>query len=150
MSTTGMESSGHPITRSTGRIHQVLDGLADTPAWSMTPTEQRTALIELSRAESRILELRLRVLAAADHADIAADSGASSTAAWLAHATRRPRSRHAPRYGSPTSSTDPTPPPATPSPPVSSTPPKPASSSTPSRHCPTPSRRESRRWPRST
>ncbi len=70
----------------------MLDGLADTPAWSMTPTEQRTALIELSRAESRILELRLRVLAAADHADIAADSGASSTAAWLAHATRRPRS----------------------------------------------------------
>ncbi len=92
MSTTGMESSGHPITRFTGRIHEVLDGLADTPAWSMTPTEQRTALIELSRAESRILELRLRVLAAADHADIAADSGASSTAAWLAHATRRPRS----------------------------------------------------------
>jgi hypothetical protein len=92
MSTTGMESSGHVIAQFSGRLHQVLDGLGDAPAWSMTPAEQRTALVELSRAEARIAELRLRVLAAADRADVAAESGASSTAAWLAHATRRVRS----------------------------------------------------------
>lgn len=40
----------------------------------MTAVEQRTALVDLARAEARIGELRLRVLAAADCNDIAADS----------------------------------------------------------------------------
>ena len=81
--------SGHLIVGFTNRLHTVLDRLRDTPAWSMTPHEQRTALVELTRAEARIAELRLRVLVAADRSDIAADSGASSTAAWLAHHTSR-------------------------------------------------------------
>jgi Domain of unknown function (DUF222) len=91
MSTIGMESSGHAIARFSSRLHQVLDGLLGAPAWSMTVAEQRTVLVELSRAEARISELRLRVLAEADRSDVAAESGASSTAAWLAHATRRVR-----------------------------------------------------------
>jgi len=89
MSTTGTEGSEHAIARFSGRIHQVLDGLADAPAWSMTAAEQRTALVELCQAEARLAELRLRVLAAADRNDVSATSGASSTVAWLAHATHR-------------------------------------------------------------
>jgi hypothetical protein len=83
----------HPIARFGARVHAVLDDLADTAAWSMTPAEQRTALVALARAEARIGELRLRVLAAADRADIAAQSAATSTGAWLAEHTRTTRSQ---------------------------------------------------------
>src|SRR3954452_14214429 len=74
----------HPIVWFGARVHEVLDDLVGCAAWSMTAQEQRTALVELSRAEARISELRLRVLAAADRNDIAADSAATSTSAWLA------------------------------------------------------------------
>src|SRR5215211_79167 len=57
----------------------------------MTPAEQRTGLVALARAEARIGELRLRVLAAADRADIAAQSAATSTGAWLGEHTRTTR-----------------------------------------------------------
>jgi Domain of unknown function (DUF222) len=74
----------HPIVWFGARVHAVLDDLTDVPAWSMTAAEQRIALIDLARAEARIDELRLRVLAAADRNDIAAEDAATSTAAWLA------------------------------------------------------------------
>jgi hypothetical protein len=92
MSTTiRTESQAHPITRFSSRVHQVLDGLVGAPAWSMTPEEQRTSLVELARAEARLVELRWRVLAAADRNDIAAESAATSTGAWLAWRTRQTR-----------------------------------------------------------
>jgi uncharacterized protein DUF222 len=87
--TTGLESRAHPIARFFSRVHQVVDGLAGVPAWSMTADQQRAALVELARAEARLVELRLRVLAAADRSDVAADTAATSTAAWVAHATRQ-------------------------------------------------------------
>jgi hypothetical protein len=73
------------------RVHSVLDDLRETPIWSMTPAEQRAAVVGLARAEARIAALRLRVLAAADNADVAAETAATSTGAWLAQATRRTR-----------------------------------------------------------
>jgi hypothetical protein len=92
MSTTiRTESQAHPIARFSSRVHQVLDGLVGAPAWSMTPEEQRTSLVELARAEARLVELRWRVLAAADRNDIAAESAATSTGAWLAWRTRQTR-----------------------------------------------------------
>ena len=92
MSTTiRTESRAHPIARFSTRVHQVLDGLVGSPAWSMTPAEQRAALVDLARAEARLAGLRLRVLAAADRDDIAADSAATSTGAWLAQHTRLTR-----------------------------------------------------------
>ena len=83
----------HPLAAFGARAHQVLDGLADAPAWSMTAEEQRTALLDLARLQARVAELRLRVLVAADRNDVAADSGDTSTVAWLAHRTRQDRSR---------------------------------------------------------
>lgn len=55
-----------PIHGFAGRLGVVLDGLAGSPAWAMTPDEQAEALVELSVAQARLAELRLRVLAAAD------------------------------------------------------------------------------------
>jgi len=57
----------------------------------MTPSEQREALLVLNRIGSRLAELDLRVLAAADRNEVGSDSGATSTAAWLAHQTRQTR-----------------------------------------------------------
>src|SRR3954466_11261963 len=83
----------HPIVWFGARVHEVLDGLVVCAAWSMTAHEQRQALVELARAEARIGELRLRVLAAADRNDIAADSAATCTSAWLAVHTGTTRAR---------------------------------------------------------
>ena len=92
MTTTDVETRTHPVVRFVDRVHAVLDDLRETPAWSMTPDEQRAALVDLARAQARMAALRLRVLAAADTADVAAASAATSTSAWLAQATRRTRS----------------------------------------------------------
>jgi hypothetical protein len=90
-SSTGLERQPHPIVGFAARVHAVLDTLVEVPAWSMTRGEQRYALTQLTRAEGRLAELRLRVLAAADRSDLAADTAATSTGAWLAQATRQTR-----------------------------------------------------------
>ncbi len=77
----------------TAALRRTLDAVTDAPAWSMTTTEQAGALVELSRAQAQVAELRLRVLAAADHADLAKTDAATSTGAWLAHHTRQDRPR---------------------------------------------------------
>ena len=91
MTSTQLPTQTHPIAAFGTRLHEVLDTLGDVPAWTMTPAEQRDALVALARAESRLAELRLRVIAAADRSDVAAETAATSTGAWLAHATRRSR-----------------------------------------------------------
>ena len=90
-SSTGLERQPHPIVGFAARAHAVLDTLTDAPAWSMTRAEQRHALTELARLQARIVELHLRVLAAADRCDLAAETAATSTTAWLAQATRQTR-----------------------------------------------------------
>jgi hypothetical protein len=82
----------HPVVGFAARLEAVLDTLADAPVWSMTTDEQAETLVLLTRAVSRVAELRLRVLAQADTSDVAAETGATSTGAWLGHATRQSRS----------------------------------------------------------
>lgn len=91
MSSTGLVQHIHPIAGFATRLHTDLDGLVASPTWSMTPDELRQTLVSPTRAESRLAELRLRVLASADSHDVAATTAAASTAAWLAHETRQPR-----------------------------------------------------------
>jgi hypothetical protein len=56
----------------------------------MSADEQAAVVVALARARAGLDELALRVLAAADRNDVGATTGASSTTAWLAHATVRP------------------------------------------------------------
>ena len=79
------------MVRFTASLSGALDRVADVPMWSMTPAEQREALVELRRQRARLEELELRVLVQADRDGVGADSGATSTPAWLAHATRTSR-----------------------------------------------------------
>jgi hypothetical protein len=88
---TGGVVEAHAVVRFSASLHGALDRLADVPTWSMSPGDQREALVELARAQARLSELRLRVLVQADRDDVGADSGATSTPAWLAHATKTSR-----------------------------------------------------------
>jgi Domain of unknown function (DUF222) len=83
----------HPVTAFAASLAAALDGLAGVSGWSMTPDEQRQALVDLRRQRARLEELELRVLVAADRNDVGAESGATSTAAWLADATGSTRAQ---------------------------------------------------------
>ena len=87
----GEETRDHVIARFSGAALRAFERVATAPAWSMSPAEQRTTLLELDRLTSALAELRLRLLAAADKGDVGAECGASSTAGWVAHATRQVR-----------------------------------------------------------
>ena len=83
----------HPVSAFAASLAAALDGMAGVSGWSMTPDEQRHALVELRRQRGRLEELELRVLVAADHNDVGAELGATSTAAWLADATGSTRAQ---------------------------------------------------------
>jgi len=79
-------TGSHPVLRCADTIGTELDEVASVEPVFMTTREKQTALVELTRLSSRVESLKLRVLAAAD--DIAINTGARSTAAWLADTTR--------------------------------------------------------------
>ncbi|HSE08965.1 MAG TPA: hypothetical protein VLB29_09875, partial [Nocardioidaceae bacterium] len=61
-----------PVHGFAGRALAALDRVADAAGWAMSPVEQAEALVELARVEARVVELRWRVLAAADRDDLGA------------------------------------------------------------------------------
>ncbi len=90
-STASTRFRGHPITVAAGQIHELLDTLIEASTWSMGDEETRATLRELTRAEARVAELKLRVAVHGATNRIGEDTGASSTATWWAHHTRQTR-----------------------------------------------------------
>lgn len=76
----------HPIIGATLAARDCLKSVADANPTFMTAPEKAQALTELVSAEAQLVELRMRVLSAAD--DVAESAGARDPAAWLAHQTR--------------------------------------------------------------
>ncbi|CAM3545258.1 HNH endonuclease signature motif containing protein [Nocardioides zeicaulis] len=76
----------HPILASACLVDQALKAVADTSPTFMSATDKAEALRELVRLESRLTELRLRIMADAD--DVAAGTGARDVADWLAREAR--------------------------------------------------------------
>jgi hypothetical protein len=77
----------HPILGFTRALAGALDRvLACEPAY-LSPEDKRTVLVDLARQKARLEALELAVLAAADRDQVGAESGATSTAAWLSHVT---------------------------------------------------------------
>ena len=81
-----------------GRVHEVLDevmgvdpAVADrSPAVcvaTLSPAQTTEAVVEIGTARARLDGLEASLLAHAETVDVAAESGATSTAAWLAHDT---------------------------------------------------------------
>lgn len=76
----------HPILAAATSVGEVLKDVATVNPTFMTTSEKAEALRALVAVESRLVELRLRVMAAAD--DVAADTGARDLASWMAAQTR--------------------------------------------------------------
>jgi hypothetical protein len=81
----------HQLLRFARAVEAAFDKVTDTPAWSMTVEEQRETALLLNRLDSKLAELEMRVLTAADRNQVGDDAGATSTAAWLAQSTRQTR-----------------------------------------------------------
>jgi hypothetical protein len=67
------------------------DSVAEASVWSMDPLEAGATLVELTRLEAQVTELKARVAAHAETVDVGRDVGASSAAAWLGHQTKTTR-----------------------------------------------------------
>src|SRR3954447_9771635 len=78
------------VTAGLAELHAVLDrvAVADPEVW-----ELGSALAEVARAEARLASVKLRLVAAAESAAVAAGDGSTDTAAWAAHAVGGTRSR---------------------------------------------------------
>ena len=83
----GGDPPPHPLATFVDRLADALDRVTDTPAWSMSPSEQAMTLLALRRQRARLKELELRLLVSADRNEVGTDTGATSTATWLADAT---------------------------------------------------------------
>ena len=76
----------HPVLTTIAAVRAALDEVGTVNPTYMSVAEKKTALIGLAQARARVEALQMRVLAAAD--DVAVETGARSTAHWLAEATR--------------------------------------------------------------
>jgi hypothetical protein len=81
-----MGRMNHPVLTSIAAIDAALEEVAGVDPIYMGTAEKQQALVGMSRLRSGLEALQLRVLAAAD--DVAALTGARSSADWLAGATR--------------------------------------------------------------
>jgi hypothetical protein len=63
----------------------------DQPVWAMSPVETRETMVEITFVEAQLAELKARVTAHGQAVEVEAESGATSTANWLAHTTRQTR-----------------------------------------------------------
>ncbi len=81
----------HPIGSFVSRFSDDLKTLRDQQVWSMDQVETRDTMVEITFAEAQLAELKARVTAHGQAIEVEADSGATSTANWLAHATRQTR-----------------------------------------------------------
>ncbi len=89
--TTTSTGRAHPIGALVSRFEDDLKTLRDVPTWALDAEETRDLLVQVTRVEAQMTELRSRILAHGATVEVEADSGASSTANWWAHATRQTR-----------------------------------------------------------
>jgi hypothetical protein len=88
---TAIANHPHRVTTAIADARTSIGCLAGVPVWSMDATETAAAIDDLTHVESQLAELKSRLLTHADHIEIAAETGASSTANWHAVATRTTR-----------------------------------------------------------
>src|SRR4051812_39822929 len=86
MSTSEEAPAMHPVHEALATIEAALKSVTDVNPTFMSADEKADALRDLVRADSRLTELRLRILAIAD--DVAADAAAHDAAEWLAAQAR--------------------------------------------------------------
>ncbi|GAA5143704.1 hypothetical protein GCM10023340_09730 [Nocardioides marinquilinus] len=85
------DEPGHSIPAAVACVRAAVGGVADVPAWSVRGAETREALVGIAQARAALDELEARLLAQGENGGAFAEVGATSAAAWLAHATRMTR-----------------------------------------------------------
>src|SRR6478609_1111718 len=88
---TTMTTPHHQVATATAHMRGIADGVVDASVWSMTVDEAASTLVELTRLEAQVVELKARVAMHADEIQVGTEVGATSTATWLAHTTRQTR-----------------------------------------------------------
>jgi len=78
--------SPHPLLAAVTTANRAIESVADIDPAYLTPEQKSAALIALSEHETRVNELKLRVLAASD--DLGEAIGARDAGAWLTRTTR--------------------------------------------------------------
>jgi len=81
----------HPVAACLTAVQQAFAAVGDAPCWSLSSAELADLTAQAAQVVAAATELRLRLVAAADVADIAVANGATSTAAWLRHSDRLDR-----------------------------------------------------------
>ena len=81
----------HPVAACLDAVQAALAEVMDAPCWSLSTRELAELTCQAGHAVTAMAELRLRLIAAADVADVGATNGATSTTGWLAHADRARR-----------------------------------------------------------
>ncbi|GGU35781.1 DUF222 domain-containing protein [Nocardioides albus] len=84
---TALQQPQHPVLEAVAAITTRLEQVAEANPTFMATSEKAATLVEIARAKARLVELELRVIAAAD--DVAAESAARDVAAWLHHHTHQ-------------------------------------------------------------
>jgi len=87
----------HPIVGFTRALSGALDRVLVCEPAFLTIEDKRAVLVELARQQARLEALELKVLAAADRDEVGAETGATSTAAWLSQVTLADRPEAAAR-----------------------------------------------------
>src|SRR6478735_10711405 len=88
---TAMTTPRHRVASATAQMRDVADSVVDASVWSMDAVQTRSTLLDLTRLEAQVGELKARVAAHADDLQVGEDVGATNTACWLAHQTKQTR-----------------------------------------------------------
>ena len=88
---TAIAQHPHRVTTAVATVRAELAQVADASLWSMDATQTGTTLAEVQKVKAQTAELEARLLAHAETIDLPGQSGATSTANWLAHHTRTTR-----------------------------------------------------------
>jgi hypothetical protein len=80
-----LTESSHPVLACAATIEAALQDVAGVEPAFMRTSEKADALLALTRAQTALAALRMRIIAAAE--DVAEETGARDVAAWLAHET---------------------------------------------------------------
>ena len=78
--------TAHPVLGCAESIRTALIAVAQVEPLFMSVTDKEAALVALAQAETRVAELKLRVLGAAD--DVAVEHGCRDVGVWYANATQ--------------------------------------------------------------
>ena len=89
MATAFDDTTTHPVAAAVAAAEAALDQVADTPIYSMSPTEAASTLAALRRLEAKTAALTMRALHHADVLSVGPDAGATDTASWWANQTRQ-------------------------------------------------------------